>query len=1069
MLPSPATRLCLLLSACLLAGAATAAPVQWEAPAPTIEVADGTVTADCGEKSRGDGYLLARGDYSDFVLEFDCTRLRPLPAASRERGIVVWGLDRANVENRHSYFLSSYLAPVGRTVHLCLAVLGGEAQLRVDGRLVARGGTADYGKPLTRGAVGLLHYFEYALRYEHFQLYDLSEGRVPALAAPRATPLPSGAVRVSWEVPQGLAGLAEVEVWREGRPEPLARVLATEYLDRATKRGDRLSYRVRLRLAGREPGPASPATTVQVASVRPVAPPRAAATVRLDGSVRVSWTLEAASRAAAVIVYGAAQPLKSAAGARVLARLPATDSGSQLLARPPAHLALQVTDPAGGGGAFVPLSPQPSAPLRPDRPLCSGRHPCLRYTYDDLQRVRADKSPEAAAAIADYVSRADKLLAEKVVIPGKVQSLGEASAGESDKHYSMASNCLTLAYAYAFTGEEKYAAKAREVLVGYADVYLTYPTTNGRCRVMTASGLWESVWYIRLLEAYDLTFEAGVWSAGDRTHLERDLLRPAVDLFTLRDHSNPADPRVGDLHYKCYNFQAWFDAAVGLTGLLLRDADMFEYALDGTYGLKHLIAHDLFDDGLFWERSIGYHGFVRSALLPLLEAAWHEGYDLYHLQVPDTLQEPVGVNNYQDGDHGPKTLKLLWEAPFYLQFADGRFPVVGDSSGGPLQPDESTWVGWRRYGDPRLLWLLHKAPQSGGLARLVYGPLPPDPGRFSIGTGSFARIGRNECGSTLFPSAGFAVLRQDEHDRRSMGLCLTYGPYGGGHGHPDKLSLVLNGLGWQPLTDFGSCAYASPLKGSWTHQTVSHNTLVVDGRTQATNTTGRLEYFHASDVLKTARARDDALYPGVTLQRTVLLIGPVVLDLFRAESREEHQYDYVLHIDGELQGQALPPRAAPLGTEAGYQHLEEVRSTTVSDDWQGLWRGPAATLATTLLAEPGAPAAETTEICSARSLTNKPEAKMPLLLARRQAKSTTFVTVLDTFERTPHVTELRRLGPRALCFRLDGVPTYVLWEATQPTTAGPLTAQGKLVVVKDAPGGPEVAIVEGTGATLRGR
>ena len=74
----------------------------------------------------------------------------------------------------------------------------------------------------------------------------------------------------------------------------------------------------------------------------------------------------------------------------------------------------------------------------------------------------------------------------------------------------------------------------------------------------------------------------------------------------------------------------WF----GLAGLALRDAELCDYAVNSRYGLKHLMAHDVRDDGLFWERSIGYHHFVIDALLPWTEAMLHCGVDLYRLEVP---------------------------------------------------------------------------------------------------------------------------------------------------------------------------------------------------------------------------------------------------------------------------------------------------------------------------------------------------------------------------------------------------------------------------------------------------
>jgi len=78
-----------------------------------------------------------------------------------------------------------------------------------------------------------------------------------------------------------------------------------------------------------------------------------------------------------------------------------------------------------------------------------------------------------------------------------------------------------------------------------------------------------------------------------------------------------------------------------------------------------------------------------------------------------------------------------------------------------------------------------------------------------------------------------------------------------------------------------------------------------------------------------ARLRD--YYPGVTLQRTVLMLNfaefenPLLVDVMRVSSQQPHQYDYCLHHLGQFVRSDSPLRVAeqlkPLGAEHGYQHL----------------------------------------------------------------------------------------------------------------------------------------------------
>jgi len=77
------------------------------------------------------------------------------------------------------------------------------------------------------------------------------------------------------------------------------------------------------------------------------------------------------------------------------------------------------------------------------------------------------------------------------------------------------------------------------------------------------------------------------------------------------------------------------------------------------------------------------------------------------------------------------------------------------------------------------------------------------------------------------------VLREADGDLTadpdSTAASLSFGPYGGGHGHPDKWNLMPYSLGRQWLPDFGSMPYETSDKAEWTAHTVSHNTIVVDG------------------------------------------------------------------------------------------------------------------------------------------------------------------------------------------------------------------------------------------------
>ena len=84
---------------------------------------------------------------------------------------------------------------------------------------------------------------------------------------------------------------------------------------------------------------------------------------------------------------------------------------------------------------------------------------------------------------------------------------------------------------YAFTSDPQLARWVRDGLLAYADVYPTLEMTNRRCRVFTQSSLYEAMWVVSIVQAYDFVADSGVFSEPQRKHVENDLLRAIDCLF----------------------------------------------------------------------------------------------------------------------------------------------------------------------------------------------------------------------------------------------------------------------------------------------------------------------------------------------------------------------------------------------------------------------------------------------------------------------------------------------------------------------------------------------------------
>jgi hypothetical protein len=142
--------------------------------------------------------------------------------------------------------------------------------------------------------------------------------------------------------------------------------------------------------------------------------------------------------------------------------------------------------------------------------------------------------------------------------------------------------------------------------------------------------------------------------------------------------------------------------------------------------------------------------------------------------------------------------------------------------------------------------------------------------------------------SLHFNDLGIGLLRSGNKT-----VVLKYGPHGGGHGHPDKLSLTIHDGKSEILADLGTSAYGVPDYTQWYRKTLAHSTVTVDTKDQAPSA-GKLVSFAASDDGGSIVAQADQAYAGVGMNRKLTLKKKVLTDEFICRSQEVHQYDYVL-------------------------------------------------------------------------------------------------------------------------------------------------------------------------------
>lgn len=622
-------------------------------------------------------------------------------------------------------------------------------------------------------------------------------------------------------------------------------------------------------------------------------------------------------------------------------------------------------------------------------PLKTVKHPCLLITREQAAEVLAKvaRDPKAEAIYKGLVARADAWLTKEIKYPDRGSQwwhwytckkcggrLNTKSPTEhvcpdcgasytgwpyddvvlDREHNALSQAIRDLGLVYVFTGERKYAERAREILLGYAERYLNYPLHDINGKPNRGGGhvgpqtLDESTWLIPLVQGFDCVYDT--LSPEDVEQIATKMLIPAAEL--IHDHQ-----------WGIHNICCWHDSAYGLVGIALADERFAGDAINGPKGFKAQIEKGVTDDGFWYESAWGYHFYTMMALEPLAIAARN-----------------IGINLYTDRYKG------MYDAPLAFMGPGGVLPAFNDSgTANALGGGNRYEIAYARWQDPRhLLPILSSSRNS--LETLLFG--------VELGAQEEFRLE-----SALFPAAGYAVLRSGRTGEKGADryvphnyLALDYGPHGGGHGHPDKLGFVLYGHGTLLAEDPGCIAYGNPAHGGWFRQTISHNTVVVDGKSQKP-CTGTLQFFAAADNMAVASARADEAYGGVRLRRTMALVGDRVIDVVLCESEDERTFDWAYHNRGALETPVALSALEKAPAGDGYDWAKEWRAGEIGADWSALWRqegGPGLKLAQTV-------AEGRAQLLSAIGMGNPTKIKVPFVISRVTGRKALYATALEVF------------------------------------------------------------------------
>jgi len=475
----------------------------------------------------------------------------------------------------------------------------------------------------------------------------------------------------------------------------------------------------------------------------------------------------------------------------------------------------------------------------------------------------------------------------------------------------LAERVLHAALFHLLSGDRNYLAFAQTVVRALADRYLSYPNSDnvlGPTRLFFSTYL-ESIWLLQICVAASCLRDAGD-DATAQIALDR-IVEPSAALIAEYDEGMS-------------NRQVWNNAALLAAAALCGDAASVDRRLHAESGLHAHLTRALLEDGTWYEGE-NYHQFALRGLwygVALAEAMGH--------RLPDAIE---------------RRLRRAFIAPFRTALPDFTMPSRKDSqyavSLRQWRIAETTELGFARYRDRTL---------GGALARLYHDHCERRPSNRSTSTADVERNGpgtalsRSDLGwralvyalpelpklvptaerSTLLAHQGIAVFRRDG----DVFAALDFGQSGGGHGHPDRLNVLLMHGTTRWLDDLGTGSYVDRSL-HWYRSTLAHNAPLVNGHSQPI-CDGTLRAWDERDGLGWVAARLEL--KDVQLERRLIVAPDYLIDELRWESPRPVRLELPLHIDGTAPELTFAPATLDGGDglEDGFGFVRDASSARVS-------------------------------------------------------------------------------------------------------------------------------------------
>jgi oligo-alginate lyase len=631
--------------------------------------------------------------------------------------------------------------------------------------------------------------------------------------------------------------------------------------------------------------------------------------------------------------------------------------------------------------------------------LIAKEHPSLFTSVKESQEIKLalGKYPLLDKSFKQAITQIDIAVQSEIVVPQP----GEAGGYEHERHKQNYRDMQLAGLIFQITEEEKYAQFVKSMLLEYSEMYPKlgpHPKAHNQAPgKLFHQMLNEVVWLVHVSQAYDCIYN---WlSEKDRKTFENNIFQPMIEWFTVRN---------GKELDRIHNHGTWSVAAIGMIGYVLGDQNLIDIALygtkkDGNGGFLKQLELLFSPDGYYMEGPY----YIRYALRPFF----------YFAEAIERNQPDLKIYEYRD-----QILKKAYYSAVQTCFPNGTFPPINDASKTMNVQAQGVLIAndlaYYRYGtDPNLLGVA----KIQDLVALNAAGL-----KVAEDFAKSAKIPEMNWRSVEFSDGyngkqgGLGILRTGTEKKQSM-LLMKYGVHGAGHGHFDKLHFIFFDQGREVIPDYGFGRWVNiepkfggrylPENKSYAMSTIAHNTVVVDQTTQnkkkrkeADKVWSEKHFFDDSNPnVQVMSARANKHYSGVKMQRTMFLVksgkldNPIVIDIYRLASKNQHQYDYPIHFNGQPILVDFPYESnknmqKPLGEDFGYQHIWKEASGKTDKTIKFTWLDENRYYS--LISSPF----PETELIFGRIGANDPSFNLrsePMIIQRRSGENMIFASVIE--------------------------------------------------------------------------